>query len=131
MSAIPDHLKDLFSFERPIVCALGTVMPSGQPQLTPVWFDYDGTHLIINTARGRQKDRNMTRNAKVTILILDPQNPMHWAEVRGYVDEATEVGGHAMIKRLALKYRGKEEYNLPEGQVRVTYKIAVTKVNGN
>lgn len=125
---VPDNLKDLFT--RPIVCSLATVMPDGQPQVTPVWFDYDGEHIIVNTARGRQKDRNMKRDSKVTVLVVDPQNQYHWAEARGVVTEVTEEGAHDVIKKLALKYRGVEEYTLGEGEVRVTYKIAITKLNG-
>ena len=128
MVRIPEHLMDLV--RKPIVAALATVMPGGQPQVTPVWLDYDGEHVIINTARGRQKDRNMQRDALVTLCLFDPDETEHWAELRGYVVDWTEEGGHAMIKKLALKYRGKEEYILPPGQVRVTYKIALTKVNG-
>lgn len=125
---IPDNLMDLF--RRPIVATLATVMPDGQPQLTPIWTDFDGEYVIVNTARGRQKDRNMQRNARVTLLLIDPQNPHHWAELRGCIAEVTEEGAYAMIKKLALKYRGKEEYDLPPGQVRVTYKVALTRVNG-
>ncbi len=125
---VPENLQDLF--KRPIVCALATLMPDGQPQVTPVWFDYDGEYLVINTARGRQKDRNLKKGAKVTVLVIDPQNPFHWAEVRGTVAEETEENAHAMIKKLALKYRGKEEYSLKPGEVRVTYRIAIKKING-
>ncbi|MCC7209909.1 MAG: PPOX class F420-dependent oxidoreductase [Anaerolineae bacterium] len=127
-ASIPDNLMDLF--RRPIVATLATIMPNGQPQLTPVWVDYDGEHVIVNTARGRQKDRNMQRNARVTLLLIDPENPHHWAELRGYITESTEEGAYGMIKKLALKYRGKEEYSLPPGEVRVTYKVALTRVNG-
>ncbi len=127
-AAIPENLMDLF--RRPVVATLATMMPDGQPQLTPVWLDYDGEHVIVNTARGRQKDRNMQRNVRVTLLLIDPQDPHHWAELRGYIADSTEEGAYAMIKKLALKYRGKEEYDLPPGQVRVTYKVALTRVNG-
>ncbi len=126
--SLPENLRDLFT--RPIACSLATVMPDGQPQVTPVWFDFDGEHIIVNTARGRQKDRNMRRDAKVTVLIIDPENQYHWAEVRGVIAEATEEGAHDVIKKLALKYRGREEYELAEGEVRVTYKIAMQKING-
>ncbi|MBE7512251.1 MAG: PPOX class F420-dependent oxidoreductase [Anaerolineales bacterium] len=130
MVAIPEPVKDLFSRERAITCALATTMADGTPQVTPVWFDYDGTHIIVNTARGRQKDRNMTRQAKVTILIIDPQNAYHWAEVRGVVEDVTEDGAVEVIRNLALKYRGTDRFDLKEGEVRVTYKIAPLKVNG-
>jgi PPOX class probable F420-dependent enzyme len=126
---IPEHLMDLV--RRPIIATLATVMPDGQPQVTPVWMEYDGEHVIVNTARGRQKERNMQRNSLVTLCLFDPENPeAHWVELRGYVADSTEEGAYAMIKKLALKYRGKEEYTLPPGQVRVTYRIALTKVNG-
>lgn len=126
---IPENLMDLV--RKPIVAALATVMPGGQPQVTPVWIDYDGEYVIVNTARGRQKDRNMQRQALVTLCLFDPDNPeAHWAELRGYVADSTEEGAYATIKKLALKYRGKEEYALPPGQVRVNYRIALTKVNG-
>jgi PPOX class probable F420-dependent enzyme len=127
---IPEKLQDLF--KRPLVCALATLMPDGQPQVTPVWFDYDGEHLIINTARGRQKDRNLKKGAKVTALIVDPQNSMHWAEARGEVAEETEENAHAAFMALGLRYTGKAEYRqLNPGEVRVTYKIAIKKINGD
>ncbi len=126
---IPENLQDLF--KRPIVCALATLMPNGQPQVTPVWFDYDGEYFIINTARGRQKDRNMKKGAKVTALIIDPQNPHHWAEVRGEVAEEDEAGALENFMALGRKYTGKAEYRpLNPGEVRVIYKIAIKKING-
>lgn len=128
ITQIPENLKDLL--EKPIVCALATLMPDGAPQVTPVWFLWDGSHMVINTARGRRKDKNLKPGAKATIMIIDPQDPYHWMELRGHVSDETEVGAHDVIKRLALRYRGKEEYPLGPGEVRVTYKIAVEKVNG-
>jgi PPOX class probable F420-dependent enzyme len=125
----PEKLQDLV--ERPIVAALATIMPSGAPQVTPVWFMHDGTHIIINTARGRQKDRNMQPGSKVTLSVIDPQNPYHWAELRGTIESETEEGAFEVIKDLALKYRGKREYPQNPGEVRVTYKIALDKVNGS
>ncbi len=71
---IPDDYQDLLT--RAIVVALVTVMPNGQPQATPVWVDYDGTYLLINTARGRQKDRNLSRNSRVTVLSHRPRRPL-------------------------------------------------------
>jgi PPOX class probable F420-dependent enzyme len=127
--AIPEKIMDLV--ERPIVAALATIMPSGAPQVTPVWMTYDGSHVIVNTARGRQKDRNMAPGSKVTLLLLDPQNPYHWGELRGTVEVETEEGAYEVIKDLALKYRGVREYPQNPGEVRVTYKIALEKVNGN
>jgi PPOX class probable F420-dependent enzyme len=129
---IPENFRDLF--ERPVVVTLVTVMPDGQPQATPVWCSYDGSHILINTARGRQKDRNMQANAKVTILAMDPDNPYRYLEVRGTVDAITEDGALEHINALSKKYRGNEDYyaNMPHlrgKETRVIYKIAPQKVN--
>ncbi len=105
---VPDSHRDLL--DRPIVVALVTLMPDGQPQATPVWCDYDGQHVIINTARGRQKDRNMKERARVTVLSIDPNNPYRWLEVRGEVDAVSEAGGVDTINKLAKKYRGVDQY---------------------
>mgnify|MGYP005840943283 CR=1 FL=1 len=128
-TTIPDGLRDLL--DRPIVAALATLMPDGHPQVTPVWFMYDGEHIVVNTARGRQKDRNMKRDTKVTLLIIDPQNQYHWAELRGTIVEVTEEGAYEVIKALAKRYTGRATFTLSPGEVRVTYKIALQKVNGN
>jgi len=129
---IPDTHKDLFV--KPIFVTLVTVMPSGQPQATVVWADYDGTYVRVNTARGRQKDKNMQRNARVTVLAVDPTNPYRWIEVRGRIVEATEEGALEHINSLSLKYRGDPDYYAPYPErkaieQRVTYKIEPTKVN--
>jgi PPOX class probable F420-dependent enzyme len=128
MVTIPDKGRDLF--EKPVVCALATLMPDGQPQVTPVWCDYDGQYVRINTARGRQKDRNMTKRAKVTVLLIDPTDPYHWVEVRGHIADVTEDGAEAHIDQLSRKYTGHDYANRQPGQVRVMYKIAPEKVNG-
>lgn len=135
MSAnIPNEFQDLLT--EPVVVSLVTVMPDGTPQATPVWVDYDGEHVIINTARGRQKDRNMQQDAKVTVLAIDPKNPYRWMEVRGKVEEATEQGALDVINRLAKKYAGTDQYYggvMPAEQAkqetRVTYKIKPVHVN--
>jgi PPOX class probable F420-dependent enzyme len=117
-----------------VTVALVTVMPDGQPQATPVWVDYDGTYVIVNTARGRQKDRNMSVGAKVTIIAIDPKDDHHWLEVRGVVAIETEENAVDVINSLSLKYRGYLDYYAknPEGRTReqrVTYKIEPVRVN--
>lgn len=128
---IPESHRDLL--EGPVVVALVTVMPNGQPQATPVWCMYDGTHILINTTRGRQKDQNMQYNPKVAVLAIDPQNPYRYLEVRGQVDEHTEEGGVDMINRLSELYTGRRDYyaGMPEmrgKEQRITYKIRPTHV---
>lgn len=133
-ASIPESAHDLL--ERPIVVSLVTVMPDGQPQATPVWFDYVDGYFRFNTAEGRQKERNLKRNSKVTFLIIDPQNPFHWLEVRGHiVDEARESEGNPAardhINALSLKYTGNANYRgQVEGEQRVMYRVEADKING-
>jgi PPOX class probable F420-dependent enzyme len=123
---IPDKYLDLF--QKKAFANLATLMPDGSPQVTPVWVDYDGNHVIVNSARGRQKDKNMQRNAKVALSILDPDNPYRYLEVRGKVDEITEQGAETHIDKMAKKYMGKDKYPYRrDGEVRVLYKIIPTK----
>jgi len=127
MESIPEKALDLF--EKPIVAGLITIMPDGQPQATPVWVDYDGHFVRINTARGRQKDRNMAKRSKVTLLLIDPADYYHWVEVRGHVEEETEAGANDHINQLSHKYEGKDFRALKPNEVRVIYRIEPDKVN--
>ena len=120
--SIPDRFIDLFS--KKAFAHLATLMPDGSPQVTPVWVDYQDGFVLVNSARGRQKDRNMRRDARVAIAILDPDNPYRYLQVRGRVVEITEVGADAHIDKMALKYLGREKYpNRRPGEIRVIKKI--------
>jgi PPOX class probable F420-dependent enzyme len=122
-TAIPDSHKDLLT--RPAFASLATLMPDGTPQVTPVWCDYDGTHVLINTAKGRIKDRNMRRNPHVALSIMDPDNPYRYLEIRGRVVEVTEQGADAHIDRQAKRYLDRDVYPFRQpGEVRVLFKIA-------
>jgi PPOX class probable F420-dependent enzyme len=124
-----DQYKDLF--EKRAFAHLATLMPDGSPQVTPVWVDFDGTHVIVNTARGRQKDRNLQKDARVAVEIQDPDNPYRYVQVRGRVAEMTEQGADASIDRLARKYMGVDSYPYRRsGEQRVIVKIVVEKVSG-
>jgi PPOX class probable F420-dependent enzyme len=119
---IPDKFLDLF--RKPAFGNLATLMPDGSPQVTPVWVDFDGQQVRVNSARGRQKDRNLRRDARVAVAIQDPENPYRYLEVRGRVAEITENGADAHIDTLAKKYLGKDKYPFRKpGEVRVIYKI--------
>lgn len=126
-TTIPDSHKDLL--ERPIVVMLVTLMPDSQPQASLVWFSYDGTHLWINTARGRQKDKNMSARPQVTILLVDPVDPYRYLEVRGRVEEVTEDGAVDHINHLSAIYENRPDFfsnKPPERRLtekRVIYKI--------
>ncbi len=80
---IPDSHRDLF--QKKAFANLATLMPGGQPQVTPVWVDYDGRYVLINTAEGRQKDKNLMRDGRVALAIMDPDNPYRYLEIRGRV----------------------------------------------
>jgi PPOX class probable F420-dependent enzyme len=110
---------------------LATLGGDGAPQVTPVWLDFDGTHIRINTARGRVKDRNMQTNPLVTLSIQDPDNPYRYVQIRGRVAEMTEQGADAHIDALAKKYIGQDRYPWKRpGEVRVTVKIAPERAQG-
>jgi len=121
-TAIPDSHLDLF--KKKAFANLVTLMPDGQPQVTPVWVDYDGRNVVINTAEGRQKDKNLKRDGRVALSIMDPDNPYRYLEIRGKVTERTREGADAHIDAMAKKYLGKDKYPFrrPE-EVRVIFKI--------
>jgi PPOX class probable F420-dependent enzyme len=119
---IPEKYLDLF--EKKAFANLATLMPDGTPQVTPVWCDFDGSHILVNSAKGRRKDINMHERPKVAISILDPDNPYRYLEVRGTVEVITEEGAAAHIDKMAKKYLGVEKYPYARpGETRVLYKI--------
>ncbi len=127
MSAeIPAQYRDLF--DKKAFASLATIMPNGQPQVTPVWCDFNGSHVIVNSAKGRRKDRNMRSNPRVSLAISDPDNPYRYLEVRGTVVEITEEGADDHIDSMAKKYMGVDKYPYRQpGEVRVVYKIEPQK----
>ncbi len=126
--SIPQTFQDLF--QKKAFAHVATVMPDGSPQVTPIWCDFDGTHIWLNSAKGRVKDKNMRRDARVAVAIQDPDNPYRYMQVRGKVVEITEKGAEDHIDKMAKKYTGKDKYQKPSpDQVRVIYKIKPEKVN--
>jgi PPOX class probable F420-dependent enzyme len=128
--AIPDQYKDLLSGKKAFA-SLATLMPDGTPQVTPVWFDWDGKNLMFNSARGRQKDKNVRRDSRVTMTIIDPENPYRYVEVRGRVTDITQEGATDHIDKMAKKYLDKDKYPFAQpGEVRVLYTVRPEKVHG-
>jgi PPOX class probable F420-dependent enzyme len=120
---LPDKYADLLRNKKAFA-NLGTLNSDGSPQVTPVWVDYDGKHVRVNSARGRLKDRNIARDPRVSLSIQDPENPYRYLEIRGKVVEATEKGADDHINSLAKKYLGKDVYPFRQpGEKRVIYKI--------
>jgi PPOX class probable F420-dependent enzyme len=127
MAAIPQSYRDLF--DKKAFAHIATVGRDGTPQVTPVWIDYDGTHIRFNTARGRVKTRNLERNPTVAMSVQDPDNPYRYVQVRGRVVEMTESGADAHIDALAKKYLGQDRYpHRRPDEVRVTVKVAPEKI---
>ena len=124
---IPNQALDLF--EKPALANLATLMPDGTPQVTPLWVDYDGTYVLVNTIKGRRKHLNMEKRPKVGLDIVDPTNPWHWLSIRGNVIEITEEGANAHIDKMAKKYLGQDKYGFHQpGDVRVICKILPERV---
>ena len=120
--AIPEKYHDLFN--KKAFASLATLMPDGKPQVTPVWADFDGKHVLINSAKGRVKDRNMRRDPRVSLALIDPDNPYRYLQLQGRVVEITENGADQHIDKMAKKYMGVDKYPLRQpGEVRVIYKI--------
>jgi PPOX class probable F420-dependent enzyme len=124
----PDQLKLI---EETNLAHLVTLMRDGSPQVTPVWVDHDGGHILINTAEARQKTRNLARDSRVAVSIADSANPFRTMQVRGRVVEVTREGAWEHINKLARKYMGWDaQYPERPGEVRIILKIEPDHVSG-
>jgi PPOX class probable F420-dependent enzyme len=106
---------------------VATVRPDGSPQLTPTWVDYDGEHVLINTAEGRAKPRNLRRNSHVSVCVVDCEDPYNWVSITGTA-ELTHEGAEEHIHKLSHKYTG-EDYPLKSDEQRVLVRITPERVN--
>lgn len=129
MSAIfPENYRDLF--QKKAFGSFTTLMPDGSPQTTPVWVDWQDGEIWVNSAVGRQKDRNLRRDPRVAVAVIDPENPYRYVEVRGRVTEITQDGADAHIDGMAKKYLGQDKYPYRQpGEQRVLYKISIEKAH--
>lgn len=119
---IDEKVRNLL--ESPNFANLATLMPDGSPQVTPVWVDYDGTHILVNTAEGRQKPRNVRRDPRVALDVFDQSNPYSMAAVRGKVVDISTEGAEDHIDRLAKKYLGQDTYPYRQpGEQRLIFRI--------
>lgn len=124
---IPEGYRDLL--DKPVTVGLATILPDGQPQVTPVWCDFDGVYIRVNTAAGRQKYRDMIARPQVTVLAIDPENPYRYLEIRGRVARYTEEGADEVIDKLAHDYLGVETYPYRNpAEKRVTFYIEPQRV---
>lgn len=130
---IPESHQDLLNGPR--VAALTTIMPDGQPQTTVVWCNFDGRHVLVNTMRGFQKEKNMRANPRVTLLCYDPRQPLRYLEIRGLVVEMTQEGALDHLDGLSELYTGRKPYfgkcvpaELKAKETPVLFKILPTHV---
>ncbi len=129
MKNIPESHQDLLADEKKAFVYLATIMPDGSPQVTPIWFNTDGEYILINSVKGRVKDRNMRARPTVTLCIADPVNPYRYLQIHGKVVEITTDGAEEHIDMLNLKYHGSPQYaNHSPDQPRVTYKVLPQKI---
>ena len=132
MKNIPESHQDLLTDEKKAFVYLATIMSDGSPQVTPIWFSTDGEHILLNTVKGRVKDRNMRARPTVALCITDPDNPYRYLQIRGRVVEITMEGAEEHIDTLNLKYRGDHNYpNHHPDHPRVIFKVLAEKVDAH
>ena len=107
-AAIPEGYRDLL--DTTALAHVATIGPDGEPQNNPVWFDWDGEHIKISQTKTRQKHRNLTRDPRIALSIVDPENPYRYLEVRGEVVRVDEDPDIDFISSLAKKYMGVDRY---------------------
>jgi PPOX class probable F420-dependent enzyme len=129
MTTVPETFREIL--EKVAFAHLATLMPDGSPQVNPVWFEFDGRVVRVNSARGRQKDRNMRRDPRIALSVQDPGNPYHFVQIRGRVTHIEEAGADEHIDRLAKRYLGVDGYpHRQPGEVRVIYTVEPEHVSG-
>jgi PPOX class probable F420-dependent enzyme len=129
-SSKPIPLSHIDLLERPLVGALATTLPNGTPQVTVVWFNYENDQVHINSAAGRLKDRAIRAKPYLALMVVDPQDPRRYIQVRGPVVTITEEGADAHINALSHRYEGKD-YTFTPGQVRVRYIMDIEHVDAH
>ena len=130
MQSIPEKYHDLLEDGTRAFAFLATSMADGSPQVTPVWFDMEGDCIRVNTNEGRVKAHNMKERPKVALVILDPNDPYRYVQIRGEVDGMTREGADQHISRLSLKYTG-QPWKPQPGQKRIIYRIRPVHVDAH
>ncbi|MEU9605063.1 PPOX class F420-dependent oxidoreductase [Streptomyces sp. NPDC048057] len=129
---LSEKLKELL--DGPVFVNIATIQPDGSPQVSPVWVKRDGDDLLVSTTVGRQKEKNLRRDPRITVVVQPFDAPYTYAEIRGSVELTTE-GGQELIDELALKYTGKTYADFNPTAVddapRVVVRITPRKVVGS
>ena len=114
---------------RPVLASLATLNPDGSPQITPLWVDLDGDDVVFNTAQGRKKARNLERDSRVAVTVIDPDDQYNVVAFQGTVADVTTEGADAHIDALAKKYLGVDTYPMRrEGEVRVRVTVRTDRI---
>lgn len=130
LADLEDKYRNLL--EGQVTCTLATLMPDGRPQLSPIWVAHDGTHILVNTKKGRVKETNMRKRPEVSLMAVNPKNPYHWMTINGRVVEVIEEtdprkGNEATknVNEMSKRYINQDPYPLrdPRGEVRVLFKV--------
>lgn len=130
MASIPAAFHDLF--EKPTIAHLSTLLPDGAPHSAPVWIDHDAEtdRLLVNTERGRRKEKNVREDRRVAVSMTDPDNPYRMLSVRGTVAAITSEGAREHIDELTQRYMGEDEYPTPIETERVILEIEAEHATG-
>jgi len=119
---VPDSHADIL--EKKAFASVATIGPDGEPQNNPVWFDWDGEFVRFSQTTTRRKYRNLLRDGRVALSILDPDDPYRYIEIRGEMVAVEDDGETAFINSMAAKYLGLDEYPWhQEGDERVVVVI--------
>jgi PPOX class probable F420-dependent enzyme len=114
---------------RPVLASLATLNPDGSPQITPLWVDIDGDDVVFNTAQGRKKARNLERDSRVAVTVIDPDDQYNVVAFQGTVSDVTTEGADAHIDALAKKYLGVDTYPMRrEGEVRLRVRVRTDRI---
>ncbi|MCG8352183.1 MAG: PPOX class F420-dependent oxidoreductase [Chloroflexales bacterium] len=105
---IPELYRDLLTSTA--LAHVATLGPNGEPQTNPVWFDWDGAHILFSQTTKRQKYRNLQRDGRIALSIVDPANPYRYLEIRGAVERIDPDPDLTFINKMAQKYLGQERY---------------------
>ena len=117
-------------FDKKVLAHVASLDPDGSPNVSAVWVELDGDDIVINTALGRAKARNLANDARVAVSLTDPDDPYATITVRGTVVTFTTDGADEVIDRLAKKYLDADSYPFrQEGEVRVTVKIHPARIS--
>jgi PPOX class probable F420-dependent enzyme len=116
--------------ERPLFAALGTIRPDDTVQVNPMWFEYDGEHVRFTHTNKRGKFRNLQRNPSMSLMIIDPDNPQSYLELRGRLVETIEDPTGAFYVRLGQRYGNPDQQPPPDKADRVILVMSVEKANG-